>query len=97
MTVTAGLPWRPGGHDSALPSQGEWVRFLVEELRSRKPHRCGQRQSKMAVKDEGAETRSGSRGSEWEGPGTGTARWASPGIEAEALLFAGHGNGGLSF
>lgn len=32
----AGLPWRPGGHDSVLPSQGEWVRSLVEELRSRK-------------------------------------------------------------
>lgn len=86
---------RPGGHDSARPSQGEWVRSLVEELRSRKLHRVARGRARWRT-EEGAENRSGSKGSEWEGPETGTAPWASPGIVAETLHFAGHVNGGLS-
>ena len=61
-----GLLWRPSGHDSALPLQGEWVRSLVEELRSRKLH-CVPKTNQEAVTEEGAENRSRSRDSEWGG------------------------------
>ena len=32
-----GLPWQSSGWDTTLPLQGEWVRYLVGELRSHRP------------------------------------------------------------
>ena len=36
--VIRGLPWGSSGYDSVRPLQGAWVRSLVQELRSYKPH-----------------------------------------------------------
>ena len=37
-TTLEGLPWWSSGLDSALPTQGAWVRSLIGELRSCMPN-----------------------------------------------------------
>ena len=75
----AGLPWRPGGHDSALPSQGEWDRSPVEELRSRKLHRVARDRARWRPLRIGRK----------QGLRVGGAREARSELERQVRLFHG--------
>ena len=50
--VIRGLPWGSSGYDSVRPLQGAWVRSLVQELRSYKPHGVEKKKSRKKGKKE---------------------------------------------
>ena len=49
--VVQGLPWGSSGYGSVLPLQGTWVRSLVQELRSYKPHGVAKKSRKKGKKE----------------------------------------------